>query len=115
MALPKFLKEKWDAFTNYIGESLKDSLVEKWDALTESISNFGSKIWNSIKGVAFSKVGDYISDIFKGMYNAIANSKLGKILGMKPVALSTDAEGVGTETGDGANVQAADMIKLKNK
>ena len=49
MALPKFLKEKWDAFTNYIG-SLKDSLVEKWDALTESISNFGSKIWNSIKG-----------------------------------------------------------------
>jgi len=105
MALPKFLKEKWDAFTNYIG-SLKDSLVEKWDALTESISNFGSKIWNSIKG-AFGKVGDYISDIFKGMYNAIANSKLGKILGMKPVALSTDAEGVGTETADGANVQAA--------
>ena len=47
------------------------------------------------------KVGDYISDIFKGMYNAIANSKLGKILGMKPVALSTDAEGVGTETLDG--------------
>ena len=82
-------------FTNYIG-SLKDSLVEKWDALTESISNFGSKICNSIKG-AFGK-GDYISDIFKGMYNAIANSKLGKILGMKPVALSTDAEGVGTET-----------------
>ena len=52
--LPKFLKEKWDAFTNYIG-SLKDSLVEKWDALTESISNFGSKIWNSIKG-AFVKL-----------------------------------------------------------
>ena len=113
MALPKFLKEKWDAFTNYIG-SLKDSLVEKWDALTESISNFGSKIWNSIKG-AFGKVGDYISDIFKGMYNAIANSKLGKILGMKPVALSTDAEGVGTETADGANVQAADAEKIKEQ
>ena len=113
MALPKFLKEKWDAFTNYIG-SLKDSLVEKWDALTESISNFGSKIWNSIKG-AFGKVGDYISDIFKGMYNAIANSKLGKILGMKPVALSTDAEGVGTETADGANVQAADADKIKEQ
>jgi hypothetical protein len=35
-------------------------------------------------------MGDYIKDIFKGMYNAIARSKLGKILGMKPVALSSE-------------------------
>ena len=111
--LPKMLKEKWDAFTSYIG-GLKDSLVEKWDALTESISNFGSKIWNSIKG-AFGKVGDYISDIFKGMYNAIANSKLGKILGMKPVALSTDTQSAAPDTKDGANIQTADANKIKEE
>ena len=111
--LPKMLKEKWDAFTAYIG-GLKDSLVEKWDALTESISNFGSKIWNSIKG-AFGKVGDYISDIFKGMYNAIANSKLGKILGMKPVALSTDTQSAAPDTKDGANIQTADANKIKEE
>ena len=47
-------------------------------------------------------MGDYIKDIFKGMYNAIARSKLGKILGMEPVALSSevasDSQG-GDETG----------------
>jgi hypothetical protein len=93
--LPAFLKEKWDAFTAYIG-GLRQSLVDKWDQFTAYISEMGEyvkgigpRILDSIKS-AFSKMGDYIKDIFKGMYNAIARSKLGKILGMKPVALSTE-------------------------
>ena len=93
--LPAFLKEKWDAFTAYIG-GLRQSLVDKWDQFTAYISEMGEyvkgigpRILDSIKS-AFSKMGDYIKDIFKGMYNAIARSKLGKILGMKPVALSSE-------------------------
>ena len=93
--LPMFLKEKWDAFVAYIG-SLRQSIVDKWDQFTAYISEMGEyvkgigpRILDSIKS-AFSKMGDYIKDIFKGMYNAIARSKLGKILGMKPVALSSE-------------------------
>jgi hypothetical protein len=71
--LPAFLKEKWDAFTAYIG-GLRQSLVDKWDQFTAYIS----------------EMSEYVKDIFKGMYNAIARSKLGKILGMKPVALSSE-------------------------
>jgi hypothetical protein len=55
----------------------------------EYVKGIGPRILDSIKS-AFSKMGDYIKDIFKGMYNAIARSKLGKILGMKPVALSSE-------------------------
>ncbi len=93
--LPAFLKEKWDAFTAYIG-GLRQSLVDKWDQFTayisemaEYVSGIGGRIWDAISG-AFSRVGDYIKDIFKGMYNAVANSKIGKLLGMEPVALSSE-------------------------
>jgi hypothetical protein len=93
--LPAFLKEKWDAFTAYIG-GLRQSLVDKWDQFTAYISEMGEyvkgigpRILDSIKS-AFSKMGDYIKDIFKGMYNAVANSKIGKLLGMEPVALSSE-------------------------
>ena len=136
--LPEFLKEKWDAFTAYIG-GLKQSLVDKWDAFTESImgmvdyvKGIGGRIWDAISG-AFGKVGDYIKDIFKGMYNAIANSKIGKLIGMEPVALSTEVattpkieesgkvasvDGKVTET-QSSNLQAmsdtADKIYYKKK
>tara|TARA_B100000614_G_C14532793_1_gene487208 strand:- start:207 stop:1757 length:1551 start_codon:yes stop_codon:yes gene_type:complete len=111
--LPKMLKEKWDAFTAYIG-GIKDALKEKWDALVDSIASFGDRIWSSIKG-AFGKVGDYIADIFKGMYNALANSKIGKLFGMEPVALSSDTGSVAPKQDDGANIQNATSDKIKEQ
>ena len=50
--------------------------------MSEYVSGIGGRIWDAISG-AFSRVGDYIKDIFKGMYNAVANSKIGKLLGME--------------------------------
>ena len=38
-----FLKEKWDAFTAYIG-GLKQSLVEKWDQFTAYISEMSEYV-----------------------------------------------------------------------
>ena len=66
-----------------------------------------SNIKDAVLG-AFSKVGNYIADIFKRIYNGFVD-KFGKYIGMEKVALSTDTQGAPKEVEETDEVKKAEI------
>jgi len=109
----EYLKEKWNNLVNYFTE-MKDGLVERWEKVKQGFSdmidyvvNIGGNIKDAVLG-AFSKVGDYIADIFKRIYNGFVD-KFGKYIGMEKVALSTDKKGAPKEVEETDEVKKAEI------